>query len=132
MNAIVNKGNQDLSDIAMQIFPHGRQQVLLRVENLQDKFDVNNAGVKYIDLVEFSKDLWLSANQGNANAKSPEPVITEMTLTGMELVEDAAISKETLKGKLTVSQKNRGSDDQNGMQGVAMDPQSIRTFIVQF
>jgi hypothetical protein len=103
MNALVNKGNQDLNDIAIQIFPHGRQQVLLRVENLQDKFDVNNAGVKYIDLVEFSRDLWLSANQGNANTKSPEPVITEMTLTGMELVEDAAISKETLKGKLTVS-----------------------------
>lgn len=130
MNALVNKGNQDLNDIAIQIFPHGRQQVLLRVENLQDKFDVNNAGVKYIDLVEFSRDLWLSANQGNANTKSPEPVITEMTLTGMELVEDAAISKETLKGKLTVSQKDHGSDDQNGMLGVAMDPQSIRTFIV--
>jgi len=81
-------------------------------------------------LIEFSKDLWLSANQDNATGSSPEPVITEMTLTGMELVEDAAISKETLKGKLTVSQKNRGSEDQNGMQGVAMDPQSIRTFTV--
>jgi len=62
-------------------------------------------------LIEFSKDLWLNANQDNAASASPEPVITEMTLTGMELVEDAAISKETLKGKLTVSQKNRGSED---------------------
>ena len=45
-----------------------------------------------------------------------------MTLTGMELVEDAAISKETLKGKLTVTQKNHGSDDKNGMSGLALDP----------
>jgi len=49
-------------------------------------------------LIEFSKDLWLSANKGTASNQSPEPVITEMTLTGIELVEDAAISKETLKG----------------------------------
>jgi hypothetical protein len=34
MNALVNKGNQDLSDIAIQVFPNGKQQVLLRVENL--------------------------------------------------------------------------------------------------
>jgi len=34
MNALVNKGNQDLSDIAMQVFPYGRQQVLIRLENL--------------------------------------------------------------------------------------------------
>lgn len=62
MNALVNKGNQDLSDIAMQVFPYGRQQVLIRLENLQDKFDLNTAEAKYIDLIEFSKDLWLSAN----------------------------------------------------------------------
>lgn len=132
MNALVNKGNQDLSDIAIQVFPNGKQQVLLRVENLQDKFDVNNAEVKYIDLIEFSKDIWLQANQGNGTVTAPEPVITETTLTGAELVEDAVVSKETLKGKLTVVQKNKGSDDQNGMSGVALDPQTIRTFTIQF
>jgi hypothetical protein len=73
-------------------------------------------------LIEFSKDLWLTANQGTASNQSPEPIITEMTLTGMELVEDAAISKETLKGKLTVTQKNHGTDDKNGMSGLALDP----------
>lgn len=131
-NALINKGNQDLNDVAIQVFPQGKQQVLLRVENLQDKFDSANTDVKYINLIEFSKDLWLSANQGNATASVPEPVITETTLTGVELVEDAAVSKESLKGKLTQIQSNRGSDDQNGMSGIALDPQSIRTFTVQF
>lgn len=55
--------------------------------------------------------MWLSANQGNGTVTAPEPVITETTLTGAELVEDAVVSKETLKGKLTVVQKNKGSDD---------------------
>jgi len=34
MNALVNKGNQDLKDVAIQIFPQGKQQVLIRLENL--------------------------------------------------------------------------------------------------
>jgi len=49
-------------------------------------------------MIEFSKDLWLSANptllQSNATLTAPEPVITETTLTGVEFLDDAAVSKE--------------------------------------
>ena len=98
MNALANKGNQDLKGIAMQIFPQGKQQVLIRLENLQDKFDTGSAETKYINMIEFSKDLWFSANptllQSNATISAPEPVITETTLTGVELLDDAAVFKE--------------------------------------
>lgn len=62
----------------------------------------------------------------------PVPVITETTMTGMELIEDAAVMKETLKGKLVQVQTYKGSQDKNDMMGVALDPQAIRTFTIQF
>jgi len=59
---------------------------------------VGNADTKYINMIEFSKDLWLSANptllQSNATLTAPEPVIIETTLTGVEFLDDAAVSKE--------------------------------------
>ena len=53
-------------------------------------------------------------------------------MTGMELIEDAAVMKETLKGKLVQVQTYKGSQDKNDMMGVALDPQAIRTFTIQF
>ena len=93
-------GSADLSTIAFQLFPQAKKQVLLRIENLQDRMDAG-AETKYINLLEYAKSLWQSANCPCEDSLTPPvPVITETTLTGMELIEDAAVMKEALKGKL--------------------------------
>lgn len=140
-NAAVNNGSHDLGGVAVQVFPQGRQQVLARFENLLDKYDGTNSDTKFINLIEFAKDMWLSANPApRANSTepnstqptAPEPIITETTLAGAEPIEQAANFKQSLSGKLAMTQKNKGTDDQNGFLGIALDPQSIRTFTIKF
>lgn len=98
----------------MQVFPQGRQEVLVRFENLLDKYDATNSDTKFVNVVEFAKDLWLSANlasQANstdsnssaAQLSAPEPIITETTLTGAEPIEQAAQLKHSLTGKLAMT-----------------------------
>jgi hypothetical protein len=123
------------------VFPQGRQEVLVRFENLLDKYDTANSDTKYVNLVEFAKDLWLSANlasqanstdSSSSQLTSPEPIITETTLAGAVPIEQASQVKQSLAGKLAVAQQSKGADDQNGFLGVALDPQSIRTFNIKF
>ena len=111
-NAAANNGSRDLGGVAVQVFPQGRQEVLVRFENLLDKYDATNSDTKLVNLVEFAKDLWLSANSASlanstdSNASpptSPEPMITETTLTGAESIEKAAELKQSLSGKLSIS-----------------------------
>lgn len=110
------------------MFPQGRQEVLVRFENLLDNYDGTNSETKYINLIEFAKDLWLSANTAQANSTeasqmtAPEPIITETTLTGAEPIEQAAQHKQSLAGKLAIAQHSKGSEDQNGFLGIALDP----------
>lgn len=53
---------------------------------------------------------------------APEPIITETTLTGAEPIEQAAQHKQSLVGKLAIAQHSKGSEDQNGFLGIALDP----------
>lgn len=74
-----------------QAFPVGKGKILVRLENILDKFD-NKASTRYFDLVTFSKALWTEANDGKA---SPTPKIEEMTISGVQTLlelkkEDAA------------------------------------------
>lgn len=140
-NTAANSGSRDLGGVAVQVFPQGRQEVLVRFENLLDKYDATNSDTKFVNLVEFAKDLWLSANSASqanstdSNAPSltsPEPIITETTLTGAEPIEQAIQLKKNLSGKLAMTQHSKGADDLNGFLGIALDPQSIRTFTIKF
>ena len=40
------------------MFPLAKNKVLVRLENLLDKFDGTNSETKYFDMVTFAKDLW--------------------------------------------------------------------------
>jgi len=140
-NALVNGGTKDLPGVAVQVFPQGKQEVLVRFENLLDKYDTTNSETKYINLVEFAKDLWLQANpaplQSNptdantTSLSSPEPTITETTLTGVQPIEDMAKRKQTLathhaNGQIpllqTDTQQSKGTGDLNGFKRIALSP----------
>ena len=86
--------------------------MLVRFENLLDKYDATNSDTKTVNLIEFAKDLWLSANSASQGSSTdsngsqptaPEPMITETTLAGAEPIEQAAQLKQTLQGKLAVT-----------------------------
>ena len=62
-----------------QAFPLGKGKILVRLENILDKFDAK-ASTRYFDLVTFSKALWTEANDGKA---SPTPKIEEMSISGV-------------------------------------------------
>lgn len=49
-------------------FPVNRNKVLLRVENIADRFDYGQNSTIYIDLVEIAYNLWEESN-GNEIAK---------------------------------------------------------------
>ena len=40
------------------MFPMAKNKVLVRLENLLDKFDGTNSETKYFDIVSFSKELY--------------------------------------------------------------------------
>lgn len=57
----IAKGNmftKNFRGFTYQMFPLAKNKVLVRLENLLDKFDVTNSETKYFDMVTFSKELW--------------------------------------------------------------------------
>lgn len=57
----ITKGNlytKNFDGFTYQLFPLAKSKVLVRLENLLDKFDVTNSETKYFDIVTFAKELW--------------------------------------------------------------------------
>ena len=57
----ISKGNmftKNFRGFTYQLFPLAKNKVLIRLENLLDKFDITNSETKYFDLVTFAKELW--------------------------------------------------------------------------
>jgi len=57
--------------------------VLLRVENLDDRFDKVQAGIKYVNLTRFARQLYKHANP--RSLKEPKPLISETSITNNQL-----------------------------------------------
>lgn len=115
-----------------QLFPLAKNKVLLRLENLLDKFDITNSETKYFDLVTFSKELWYHSQLSSKGIKNqPQAHIQEMSLSGASPFEK---SRQTLKWNADKDCKSNIVDtfDKNSLRGVALSPQSIRTFVIDY
>jgi len=42
-----------------QTYPLARGKVLVRLENLLDRFDATNSETKFVDLMDLSRQLWV-------------------------------------------------------------------------
>lgn len=125
-----------------QAYPLGKHRIQLRLENIYDLFDTDantiskkSSKPQYMDLYKFGKALWLEANP-NSN-RNVQIHVKELSLSGNQL------ESENEKWKQQHMRKWIGQDDHkrpkytapkdiNGLKGMVLEPQRIRTFEVSF
>ena len=103
-----------------KLFPRKKMQVVVRFENLADKFDAGTE-THFINVNKFARDLYQEVNN-----QEPETVdIREVSLSGNQYVEN--MQKFAWKGKGdTGIDKYVAVPDRGGIRGVALEPMRIR------
>ena len=104
----------------MTLVPKGRNKILLRLENIADKFD--NAATEKIDLGLLAQSLWQRANPCGPEYASVS--VEEMSLTGNMPV------KERLQKHMTwqTGFKAETLDQSSGV----LEPQRIRVYLLNY
>ena len=94
------------------MFPIARNKILIRLENILDKFDVTNSGTKFFNLVQFSEDLWRSAQSEDIGNQQVYSLIEEMDISGTRRLKDM----NQTEGWLTTNslRENKQESDRNG------------------
>ena len=98
--------------VQYQAFPLQKGQILVRVENIQDRFD-KAAASKTVNLASFAKNFWSLANNGS---DAPTPKIRETMLDGV---------KDKLK-------KEWYSQKKDSFEEVELSPMGIKSFVIDF
>jgi len=87
----ISKGNiftKNFKGFTYQMFPLAKNKVLVRLENLLDKFDITNSDTKYFDMVTSSKELWYHSQLSSKGIRDqPQAHIIEMSLDGANSLE---------------------------------------------
>ena len=145
----IAKGNsftKNLNGFTYQAYPVGRNKILLRIENLLDRFDLTNSDTKFIDLINFSKEFWFQAQSAEGKGDHfPVPSIQEMTVDGTQklstlksgVAADGALKPPTKwigvdDANVTRTSVYSSPRDRNGFKGVALEPMRIRTFLLDY
>jgi len=120
-------------------FPLKRNQILVRFENIADKFDSKTAYVnRLIDVKQFAKEFYAEANQIDtidklSLSKVPEITYQEMNLNGMTTVNKAE-DEYKWKGdddKVALAEQvNKKIDDKGDVKSFV--PQSMRSFVITY
>lgn len=112
----------------MVSLPIGKNKVLLRIENLDDRLD-KGFSTKIVNLDAVVNSLWQDANSGSAFTYS----FVEMSLTANMLLSEMLDRKvmwqtrdDALKGS------SRVTYDSSDPTSIAVEPQRIRVFEVHF
>ena len=115
-----------------RLFPYGKDQVLVRFANTADLFDhQTNSVVEHINLNAFAETLFKDVNNGNLPSTT---VIEELNLSGNMLLSQLQrwhTSWSSQDDKNTFL-NNIAPADMNGLDGVALEPQRLRTFIISY
>jgi len=114
------------------VFPLAKNEILVRFENLQDKFDLNTT-VLNVDIQKFALDFFYASNGA---VKEPMVSIKEMDLSNNMLSSEAEQVRNSYKWK--------GEDDQTvdfshlekpvdaSPSVFALEPQRMRSFQIQY
>ena len=135
----IESGDMDLMSLKYQFIPMGKNNLLVRLENIGDKFDTDTYDPKptdfettyVIDMHKMAKYLWDFAN-GEENFPMQTYNIVETTLTGNQEYKVMEDQKLKFKGigdsKLVVPTHYA---DQAGLK-VSVYQQAIRTFTIEY
>jgi len=105
---------------------------MVRFENLADRFDSHTKDTSYVNLTEFASNLYKDVN---GEDKIPQDLnIEEVSLSGNQLLTD--MQKHIPKWNATEDSNklpfNKAPEDKNGFEGIALEPQRIRSFILSY
>jgi len=115
-------------ELKIHVFPQGRNDLLVRIENLADLFDKTPETTPMFDLRTYAMNLY-SAN--NAGSSDIDIKVTERNLSNNQDYSDMIAAKfewKTRDGPSSVVYPA----DQEADAVVALQPQRIRVFRVQY
>jgi len=122
------------NQMVYRAFPIKRNQILVRFENIADKFDSKTAYVsRLIDVRQFAKEFYAEANSlSNASlSKVPEITYAELDLNGVNVKSDDEFRWKGDDDKMAlVELVNKRIDDKGDTK--AFIPQSIRSFKITY
>jgi len=122
----ISKGNmftKNFRGFTYQLFPLAKNKVLVRLENLLDKFDITNSETKYFDMVTFAKELWYHSQLSSKGLTSqPQAYIQEMSLSGAVPLEKIRKSMKWISNEDCKNQTFKDVQDKNSLRGVALSP----------
>ena len=114
-----------------RLLPFAKNQILVRFENLADRFDSHSNETSYINLKEFADNIFADVNAGT---KPQSVIIEEVSLQGNQPLED--LVKHTPKWESTEDGSNlpfsKAPEDKNGFEGIALEPQRLRSFVLSY
>jgi hypothetical protein len=113
-----------------RLLPFAKDQIMVRFENLADRFDAQSNVTSYLNLNKFAESLY-----SDVNDCTPQSVlIEEITLSGNQLLSD--LNKSYPKWEATEDGStlpfSKAPTDKNGFEGIALEPQRLRSFIISY
>ena len=119
--------------VTYHTFPLGRNKILARFENMNDRFD-NDETVQWLDMETFAKSFYQSSNPGESSSFT----IQEVSITNNQLQSDleARRVKKNWIGEDDVVRKDpkvqfiQKPQDKEGKY--ALEPMRIRTFVLEY
>lgn len=103
---------------------------MVRFENLADRFDAQSTETSFVNLNKFAQNLYSGVN----GDKPQSMLIEEISLSGNQLLSD--LTKNYPKWLATEDGSklpfSKAPEDQNGFEGIALEPQRLRSFIISY
>ena len=77
-----------MQTLKTSIFPKARNEIQVRVNNLEDRFDgVKGSNTYMFDVADFAKEYFMEANQHLLNTLTPEQIAQKMALVSLNITE---------------------------------------------
>lgn len=77
--SLVTLSNKTDNDLTFHTFPMAKNKILLRIENIADKFDFNISKINVVDIKSFAQQFYKEANPSSNN--KPKITIKEVSIT---------------------------------------------------
>ena len=116
--------------VKLVYFPYGQNSILLRLENIADKFDVGQFPVTpYVQIDQLAQQVYQKVNHGQS---ALQVIVQETSHTANQLYTSVVAGKSNWKGvdDLQISPPTQPRDKSS--LNVALEAQRIRTFIIQY
>lgn len=120
-NLSLNASNSRFAEQGnIRIMPYNKNQILMRVENLADRFDAHSDQVSYINVEQMAWNMYKEVNAQNASAVD----IDELSIQGSMKESDRVKQQYVWHGQDDGHQleHNTRPIDYKNFRGVAMEP----------